>query len=380
MFGCSGERGAGVRRRHPAAAPATTLHLVARERLDLPSATPTPTRRRPSGRRAMPVRPFMLLLPVCGVASALANVGGQPPPPAAVADLPHIRSFRHADAVVPRRSDGSAPGLYASYDWPKPAGTSPDMEVDHTWVTIPPGSSTDGNGVFASSQYWYESYGNPCPNRSDHGMSCNSAGYMGSQVMRGGKGGAERHVFIFSCWDADTAHKVAWTTPLSADKSWGCSRFGGEGTGSHCMLEVPPKAGATYNFKVGLSGHNATGAMWSGVVTEKGTGKQTAVGTLFYPHLPGRVGFGNLKVQSDDFLEYFLGGTCNGAVTTSVGITGPFFNGRTVSASQAYPSYGSGGCTRSDVSACIPGVGCGKPHVLLRGGVARNTSDKTPLW
>ena len=47
--------------------------------------------------------------------------------------------------------------------------------------------------MFASSQYWYESYGMSCPNRSDHGMSCNSAGYMGSQVMRG-KAGKERHV------------------------------------------------------------------------------------------------------------------------------------------------------------------------------------------
>lgn len=50
------------------------------------------------------------------------------------------------------------------------------------WVVIPKGTSSDGNGVFASSQYWYDSYDKPCPNRSDHGMSCNSAGYMGSQV------------------------------------------------------------------------------------------------------------------------------------------------------------------------------------------------------
>ena len=59
---------------------------------------------------------------------------------------------------------------------------------------------------------------------------------------------------------------------------------------------MPPAAVAT-------QAKNATGAMWSGVVTESKTGKSTPVGTLFYPHLPGRVGFGNLKVQSDDFLE-----------------------------------------------------------------------------
>ena len=37
------------------------------------------------------------------------------------------------------------------------------------------------------------------------------------------------------------------------------------------------------------------------------------VGTLFYPHLPNRTGFGDLKIQSDDFLEYFAGGDCDGA-------------------------------------------------------------------
>lgn len=142
-------------------------------------------------------------------------------------------------APHPMRSAADAPGLYCQYDWPKGAAgsssgsgsSSPDMEVHHTWVTIPKGSSTDGNGVFASSQYWFESYDMPCPNRSDHGMSCNSAGYMGSQVMAGGPGGSEKQVFIFSCWDADSAHKVGWTTPKDAQGN-GCSRFGGEGTGA----------------------------------------------------------------------------------------------------------------------------------------------------
>ena len=41
--------------------------------------------------------------------------------------------------------------------------------------------------------------------------------------MRGGKDGAERHVFIFSCWDADSAHKVGWTVDMVNGN--GCSRF-----------------------------------------------------------------------------------------------------------------------------------------------------------
>ena len=70
---------------------------------------------------------------------------------------------------------------------------------------------------------------------------------------------------------------------------------------------------------------NTSGTMWMGTVTEKETGKKTTVGTLFNPHLPGMVGFGNFKVQSGDFLEYFAGGSYDDTVTTRVGITGPFF-------------------------------------------------------
>lgn len=41
------------------------------------------------------------------------------------------------------------------------------------------------------------------------------------QVARNGAGG-ETVQFIFSCWDADSVHRVGWTTPTT------CSRFGGE--------------------------------------------------------------------------------------------------------------------------------------------------------
>ena len=100
------------------------------------------------------------------------------------------------------------------------------------------------------------------------------------------------------------------------------------------------------------------------------------------PHLPNRVGFGDFKsAQSDDFLEYFAGGDC-GAVKASVGISGPYFNGGTVTPLQANPAYSQGGCNESDVDACIPGHGCGHPRVLLSGGkgVVRKNPDGKPLW
>jgi hypothetical protein len=41
--------------------------------------------------------------------------------------------------------------------------------------------------------------------------------------MKGDAENPERHVFIFSCWDADSAHKVGWTVDMVNGN--GCSRF-----------------------------------------------------------------------------------------------------------------------------------------------------------
>merc|ERR1711964_1028 len=162
---------------------------------------------------------------------------------------------------------GNAPGTYVHYTWAAGQPLSHDMEVDHVWTTIPSGSDTHGNGVFASSQFWYH---------DSKGVTV-AGGYMGSQVMKGSDG-KERHVFIFSCWDSDPKvtgeiRRVGWTTPT-------CSRFGGEGVGSHCILDYPTVAGRLYNFRLAMSGTNATGAMWTGVVTDTVTQKQATVGTL----------------------------------------------------------------------------------------------------
>merc|ERR1712139_509389 len=79
-------------------------------------------------------------------------------------------------------------------------------------------------------------------------------------------------------------------------------------------------------------------------------------------------------------MGYFVGGDCEGAATTGVGLRGPYFHGKTSTASQAYPSYNSGDdCQRSVVDRCIPGHAdmCDKPNVHLGGGkgVVRDTSN-----
>ena len=184
-----------------------------------------------------------------------------------------------------RASVAAAPGTYVSYSWPSGQPLSTTMEVDHAWTDFPAGSETDGNGVFASSQMWWH---------ADNGTQL-AGGYMGTQVMRGA-GGTERRVFIFSCWDHSSTNQVGWTTPT-------CSRFGGEGVGSHCILEYPVEQGVLYNFTVAMSGHNGSGAFWSGSVLDTRTGQMTPVGTLYLPHVDDSIGYGKIGLASNEFLE-----------------------------------------------------------------------------
>ena len=135
------------------------------------------------------------------------------------ADMPNLREYgsqrRKRSTLPPWRRP-------LHYDWPSSLQPlSASMEVHHVWTSIPKGTDRDGNGVFASSQMWWH---------HDNGTQL-AGGYMGSQVMARGDG-SERRV-IFSCWDHSKKSRVGWTTPQT------CTRFGGEGVGSHCILDYP---------------------------------------------------------------------------------------------------------------------------------------------
>merc|ERR1719203_242422 len=113
--------------------------------------------------------------------------------------------------------------------------TSDDLEVDHVWVTIPSAAESEGNAVFASTVFHFESEG--------------VGGYLGTQVWRPtvfDSGKMETHQAIFSAWDKDDTHKVGWVGD-------NCGRFGGEGTGSHCMLDFKFKQGQRYTVRIKLT-------------------------------------------------------------------------------------------------------------------------------
>ena len=258
------------------------------------------------------------------------------------------------------------PGTYAHYT--SPTNVSDDVQVDHIWERIPSPSETDGNAVFASMQFWFE-----------NGVG----GYFGTQVWREGATDSlnrvvkakETHRVVFSVWDA-TGAQVGW-------RGKGCGRFGGEGVGSHCVVPYPLVTGSAFNLRIRRDGNNGTGDWWIASVADvKGGAPAMDFGHLFLPNTPQRQGFGKLQTRAAAFLEYFLATGCEGQAASSVGLVGPWWQGATLTPTQAFPAYAPN-CSHSEVSNFIYGAGGGPLRVLFTAGgnttrVHGNTSQ--PLW
>ena len=99
------------------------------------------------------------------------------------------------------------------------------MTVYHHWAILPNQSETHGNAVFSSTQFWFEA---------------GPGGYMGTQAWRQNDG-TMTYRALFSCWDADPQHMTGWVQGAPGY----CERFGGEGTGSHCIIPVTLEQGVT---------------------------------------------------------------------------------------------------------------------------------------
>ena len=136
------------------------------------------------------------------------------------------------------------PGTYAHYAVPNSDEVSEDMAAYHVWEIIPTPNETSGNAVFVSLQFWFE-----------NGVG----GYFGTQVWREGatdpRSGLtvdanETSRVVFSIWD-DREHAVG-------SKGKSCGRFGGEGTGSHCVQPHTFVEGSAYFLRVARVGNNGT--------------------------------------------------------------------------------------------------------------------------
>merc|ERR1712060_287576 len=132
--------------------------------------------------------------------------------------------------------------------------------------------------------------------------------------------------------------------------------------------------GRPYTVRIELSGNTSAGELWTGYITDTVTGERSTIGTLLMPMVAPYQGFGRLRMKGAAFQEYFKATGCEDQAFSTVGLVGPYFRNRTEVAFEAFADFANPECTRDDVSACIPGHGCGAPRVSMSagGGTERN--------
>jgi len=230
-------------------------------------------------------------------------------------------------------------GGHCNYAFPQGTSTFTDFSAHQVWTRGPV------DNVFGSMQYWFED---------------GQGGYMGGQFHSDGT-----QSVLFSVWDSDSM-------PYSAMPMGDCTRFGGEVAGAHCLIKYNLHVTTEYIYTVSSDGTNATGAFWSGKVTNKQTGEVTKMGTIFLYNVRGLVGFGHLKPAAASFIEYYTGGSFYSAY----GWIGPYGNGESVVVESARSDEES----HVSVSDCIPSFGCGHPNTYYEEGANITTTPAHALW
>lgn len=188
---------------------------------------------------------------------------------------------------------------------------------------------------------------------------------------------------LFSCWDASDSVETSWIDGAPGY----CERFGGEGTGSHCIIPVELQQGVVYEVVVAFAGHVKSGGVsgnaWAGSFVDTSTNTSTPIGTLFHPDFNGYQGYGMMQIAGAHFQEYFLSSDCSGQAHSEIGLVGPFLTpagtATIVAPSQAVANY-AGNCTFDNVGGSAPGFP--QHSVLLQAGgtVKRITPANVPLW
>eukprot|EP01060_Flectonema_neradi_P024056 TRINITY_DN3257_c0_g2_i1.p1 TRINITY_DN3257_c0_g2~~TRINITY_DN3257_c0_g2_i1.p1 ORF type:complete len:315 (+),score=73.29 TRINITY_DN3257_c0_g2_i1:50-946(+) len=248
---------------------------------------------------------------------------------------------RHGNACVCKSTDIGTSG-HAQINFKAGTPKFKTATYDVMWEDMP----LTGFNCYASSMIYWEAVG----------------GYMGSQFHSDGT-----QMLDFAIWDVNSSIKNS--KPLGE-----CSRFGGEGEGSHCEKKVSLKLGNWYRFHVGQQGENATGVTWGVTFTDLSTGVVTNVGSLFWDESMSPKKLGSINPGFVTFQEYYTGGNFN----SSIGFKGPFggVDGKTFNPSSAE-------CNSDDHHNCSPCVGkeCGNPYVTLYAGEkVPNCPQGKPIW
>eukprot|EP01059_Diplonema_ambulator_P030893 TRINITY_DN548_c0_g1_i3.p1 TRINITY_DN548_c0_g1~~TRINITY_DN548_c0_g1_i3.p1 ORF type:complete len:303 (+),score=70.22 TRINITY_DN548_c0_g1_i3:43-951(+) len=231
---------------------------------------------------------------------------------------------------------------HAIYGYPSGTPTFDSLEYIVKWIEMPPGFD-----CYAAMMIYWEGAG----------------GYMGSQFHSDGT-----QIIDFAIWDVNGT--VQNSLPLGQ-----CSRFGGEGEGAHCETTQNIKLGQEYKFQVTQTFANATGVAWGITFTDVQTGTVHQGGSLFWDEAMSGTKLGKIQPSSISFQEYYTGGNFN----SSVGFVGP----TGIAGTTTYlPSTAQ--CSSDDHHNCndtIPGIGSGRPNVLLYAGdKVPNSPPYAPIW
>jgi len=209
------------------------------------------------------------------------------------------------------------------------------VKQNFIWGTIPQCSSWGCNQAFASTGYATNGGGDV-------------SGYFGMQQT------AQGMYAIFSVWDYSSSEKT------SQGMTNGCSRFGGEGQGSHCMLRYNFQSGVTYEMEVYVADHNSQGTTFTGVIVNRNTGDRKYIGNI-HSARPSSGQIATSVMGQYSFLEYFSGGN----FLTTVGMVGPYID-YSYPPTKAYSDCD--GSPPSSVTSCIPGRQCAAPNVYFQKG------------
>ncbi len=152
-------------------------------------------------------------------------------------------------------------------------------------------------------------------------------GYMGLQLV-----GNTKKV-LFSIWDVSGNANTALPTG-------NCNRFGGEGTGTQCLMNYDWVLGREYRLRIWILGAVPGGETWVGAIYDTETGIETQIGVIELRDTNGYSGYGWLTDHTSVFLEYF--GSDNGCSTrpySRIKWRGPWADAGTWLASRALIPY-----------------------------------------
>lgn len=259
------------------------------------------------------------------------------------------------------------PAIYAHFNFSTPLDISPAFELNSTVEFVNTRDVTRG-GVFGSNMlHW--GHGN--------GTESFGGGYTGFQSTGPESASAQ----LFSVWDGET--KV-WPAHDN------CKRHMNDGRamGTQCSANSTFPDGHHVRFHVWRTAINSTvqinasfsvqGDIWQSDATDITEGAAPlTVGAMVFEG-----GWGGIDDYSF-FFEHFACIPCDAWRAEVAFVESPSFDGRTVdTATITINGYNTSECKSQTVTACLDGVGCGKPivHFLTGPGIVRNITDGQQLW